>query len=99
MAWIKTIGLLDPDLTPELATAYQEVFAQSPPEYRGGGDDGGGPPRRDAGGIVKSHSLDPVALRTAFAAGMHLIGGPSPLSRREREMINTVVSAANRCFY
>ena len=49
--------------------------------------------------IIRSHSLDADLLRTAFQAGMHLINGPSPLSRAEREMIATVVSAANRCFY
>jgi hypothetical protein len=90
MAWIKTIGLKDPDMTPELMAVYRELAATKPPEYGGG---------EDAGSILKSHSLDPQALRMALGAGMHLIAGPSPLSRREREMINTVVSAANRCFY
>ena len=93
MPWIKTIGFKSPEMTPELAAAYQEVYASVPPEYRNPDPDA------DVAGIVQSHSLDPVALRTAFLAGQHLIGGPSPLSRREREMINTVVSAANRCFY
>lgn len=90
MAWIKTIGFKDPEMTPELMAAYQAAGSALPPEYMGGDD---------AANIVKSHSLDPEALRTAFSAGLHLINGPSPLSRRDREMINTVVSAANRCFY
>lgn len=92
MAWIKTIGFHDPDLSPELIAAYQAAGAGAPPDYKVGGGD-------DAAEIVKSHSLDPQALRLLFGFGMHLINGPSPLSRRDREMINTVVSTANRCFY
>jgi hypothetical protein len=90
MAWIKMTGLQDPDLTPELAEAYQSLGPHMPPEYMGG---------KDVAEIVRVHSLDPTAVRNVFTAGLHLIGGPSPLSRREREMINTVVSTANRCFY
>jgi hypothetical protein len=92
MAWIKTIGLKDAELTTELAAVYQELAPHVPAEYRMGDGD-------DVGSITKSHSLDPAALRTVFGGGLHLISGPSPLSRRDREMINTVVSAANRCFY
>lgn len=92
MAWIKTIGFHDRELTPELAGAYQEIQPLMPPEYAISGT-------QDAPGIVKAHSLDPAGLRKIFLAGLHFVCGPSPLSRREREMINTVVSAVNRCFY
>lgn len=90
MAWIKTIGPGDADMTPELMDAYMAAGANRPAEYGGKG----GPSN-----IIRSHSLDAELLRTAFMAGMHLINGPSPLSRAEREMIATSVSAANRCFY
>ena len=90
MAWIETIGFKDPGMTPELMAAYQAAGQGLPDCYRGGDD---------AAAIVKSHSLDPEALRTAFSAGMHLLGGPGPLTRPERELVATVVSAANRCFY
>lgn len=90
MSWIETIDVRDPDATPELRAAYQAAGANRPAEYGGTG----GPSN-----IIRSHSLDPELLKTAFQAGMHLINGPSPLSRRDREMIATVVSAANRCFY
>ena len=90
MAWIKTIGPRDEDASPELVAAYQAAGANRPAEYAGAG----GPSN-----IIRSHSLDATLLRTAFESGMHLINGPSPLSRRDREMIATVVSAANRCFY
>jgi alkylhydroperoxidase family enzyme len=90
MAWIETIGFKDTGMTPELMAAYQSAGANLPATYMGGDD---------AAGIVKAHSLDPEALRTAFGAGMHLLNGPGPLLREEREMVATVVSAANRCFY
>lgn len=92
MAWIKTVGLHDAELTPELAGSYQEINGMMPPEYAMSGT-------RDVPGIIKIHSLDPAGLRKVFVAGLHLVNGPSPLSRREREMINTVVSATNHCFY
>ena len=90
MTWIETIGPQDCAATPELREAYRAAGQNRPPEYGGSG----GPSN-----IIRAHSLDPELLRTAFGAGMHLINGPSPLSRTDREMIATVVSAANRCFY
>ena len=90
MAWIKTIGFKDEGMTPALMAAYQASGQDLPECYRGGDD---------AAAIVKSHSMDPEALRTAFGAGMHLLAGPGPLTRPERELVATVVSAANRCFY
>jgi hypothetical protein len=92
MAWIKTIGLNDPELGPELGQAYQSLAQGLPPEYLIGGSN-------DVAGIIKSHSLAPAVLKGIFSGGLQLINGPSPLTRREREMINTTVSAANRCFY
>ena len=50
-------------------------------------------------GIVASHSLIPEALRHAFATFGALMSRDLPLSRRQHEMIATVVSAANRCVY
>jgi hypothetical protein len=92
MAWIKTIGLHDPELSPELAQVYEGLAPMLPPEYHIGGGN-------DVAAIVKTHSLAPAVLEGIFRGGITLINGPSPLSRREREMINTVVSSANRCFY
>jgi uncharacterized peroxidase-related enzyme len=49
--------------------------------------------------ILKVQSLNPPALQ----ASMHLyhttMFGPSGLSRAEREMLATVTSWANHCFY
>lgn len=50
-------------------------------------------------GIVASHSLIPEALHHAFATIGVLMSPALPLSRRQREMITTVVSTINRCHY
>ena len=50
-------------------------------------------------GIVASHSLIPDALYHAFATFGVLMSPELPLSRRQQEMITTMVSVTNRCFY
>jgi hypothetical protein len=50
-------------------------------------------------GIVASHSLIPDALYHAFATFGVLMSPALPLSRRQHEMITTVVSVTNRCRY
>lgn len=50
-------------------------------------------------GIVEAHSLIPDAMRHAFAGLAAVLAPDLPLSRREREMIMTVISAVNKCFY
>ena len=58
--------------------------------------------RRLEGGsdsIVASHSLIPEAMRHALSTLGVLLSPTLPLSRRQHEMIATVVSARNRCFY
>jgi hypothetical protein len=49
--------------------------------------------------IVASHSLIPEALYHAFATFGVLTSPDLPLSRRQQEMIATVVSVTNRCVY
>ena len=55
----------------------------------------------DAGGasIVGSHTLIPDALYHAFATFGALMSPDLPLSRRQHEMIATMVSVTNRCVY
>jgi hypothetical protein len=53
----------------------------------------------ETSGIVASHSLIPDALYHAFATFGVLMSPSLPLSRRQHEMITTVVSATNRCQY
>jgi hypothetical protein len=48
---------------------------------------------------VASHSLIPEALHHAFATFGTLLSPALPLSRRQHEMITTVVSVTNRCRY
>lgn len=50
-------------------------------------------------GIVASHSLFPDVMYHAFSAFGALMSPELPLSRRQHEMITTVVSATNRCQY
>jgi alkylhydroperoxidase family enzyme len=49
--------------------------------------------------ILRIHSLNPASMRGHVQYYAHLMRGPSPLSRAQREMIAVVVSAANDCFY
>ena len=53
----------------------------------------------DMAGIVASHSLIPEALYHAFATFGSLMSPDLPLSRRQHEMIATMVSVTNRCRY
>ncbi len=49
--------------------------------------------------ILKVQSLNPCALRASMEMYLATMYGPSGLSRAEREMLATVVSWANHCFY
>jgi hypothetical protein len=50
-------------------------------------------------GVVEAMSLAPEVVRHAFAGLAAALAPELPLSAREREMIMTVVSSVNRCFY
>jgi uncharacterized peroxidase-related enzyme len=49
--------------------------------------------------ILKVHSLFPESLEAHYNYYKTIMFRKSPLSRAEREMIATVVSAENKCFY
>ena len=49
--------------------------------------------------ILKVQSLNPPALKASMEIYKATMYGHSGLSRAEREMLATVVSWANRCFY
>ena len=49
--------------------------------------------------ILDVQSLRPEALRDGMAFYVTVMKGPSELSRARRELIATVVSAANACHY
>ena len=56
-------------------------------------------PTGDAPNIVKSHSLEPEGLRLAFSISTAIHWSDKSLPWAKREMINTVTSRANNCFY
>jgi len=49
--------------------------------------------------IVGSHTLIPDALYHAFSTFGALMSPDLPLTRRQHEMITTIVSVTNRCHY
>jgi hypothetical protein len=93
MTWIKTIPFAEAD--EKLREAIERQRALYPPEYA--------QPTQlnpdDSAGVVASHSLIPDALYHAFATFGALMSPDLPLTRRQHEMITTVVSVTNRCFY
>jgi len=50
-------------------------------------------------GILRVQSLAPHTLHASTEMYRAIMFGPSPLSRRQREMLAVVTSRANRCFY
>ena len=93
MTRIRTIPPAEADETLRRAREAQHVLY--PPEYDlpvVGVDS-------DVAGIVAAHSLIPDALYHAFATFGSLMSPDLPLTRRQHEMITTVVSVTNRCFY
>ena len=49
--------------------------------------------------IVRSMSPNPAVLRQSMGLYRAIMFGPSPLTRQERELLATVVSATNECYY
>ena len=49
--------------------------------------------------VLKIQSLNPEAMKTHYALYRTIMFGKSNLSRAQREMIATVVSVKNCCFY
>lgn len=96
MTWIRTTPFADAQ--GPLRACYEAVYALYPPEY---GIEVPSVRRPDgtADSIVASHSLIPQALRHGMATLGVLLGPDLPLTRRQHEMIATVVSALNGCFY
>ncbi len=93
MTWIKTVSEADAD--DHLRNALEQQRALYPVEYAEpvrALEDG-------APGIVASHTLIPDALYHAFATFGVLMSKDLPLTRRQHEMITTMVSGTNRCFY
>lgn len=94
MTWIKTIPFDEAD--EKLRRALEAQRELYPAEYA---EPVHPTPDGESSGIVASHSLIPDALYHAFATFGVLMSGELPLTRRQHEMITTVVSVTNRCHY
>ena len=82
----------------ELRRCYESIFSLYPAEYHTDVDS----LRRPDGSsdsITAAHSLIPEAMRGMMGGYAAMLAPDLPLSRRQHEMIATVVSALNRCFY
>jgi len=93
MTWIKTISIEDDANVRRAVEAQRELY---PAEYA---EPIHPTPDGQTSGIVASHSLIPEALHHAFATFGALMSPDLPLTRRQHEMITTVVSVTNRCHY
>jgi hypothetical protein len=97
MTWIRTVPLAEADARLRQALAAQQALyprEYAEPVHAAEHSDG-----QDMAGIVASHSLIPDALHHAFATFGVLMSPDLPLTRRQHEMITTVVSVTNRCRY
>jgi hypothetical protein len=94
MTWIKTVPLSEAD--DKLRAALERQRELYPQEYAQPVH-----PSADGGpsGIVASPTLIPDALYHAFATFGTLMSPELPLTRRQHEMITTLVSVTNRCKY
>jgi hypothetical protein len=93
MTWIKTVGM---DEDERLKKAMEDQRKLYPLEYATPVH-----PENDGqtSGIVASHSLFPDVLFHAFSTFGALMSPELPLTRRQHEMITTLVSVTNRCHY
>ena len=93
MTWIKTVSPAEDDEVRKASESQRHLY---PIEYATPVHpslDG------ETAGIVESHSLIPTALFHAFATFGSLMSPDLPLKRHQHEMIATMVSVTNRCFY
>jgi hypothetical protein len=97
MTWIKHIPYDQAD--DNLKQVYESVRTLYPIEY------GGAPVpsliRPDGGSdsIMSAHSLIPEAMRHMMSGLAVMLQPHLPLTRRQQEMIASVVSVENACFY
>jgi uncharacterized peroxidase-related enzyme len=93
MTWIKTVRMDDDERVKKAMEAQRKLY---PIEYATpvhAVNDG------ETAGIVASHTLMPEALYHSFSAFGAMMSPELPLKRHQHEMIATMVSITNRCFY
>ena len=93
MTWIKTVSMEDDERVKAAMEAQRKLYPQEYATPVPIVDHG-----REAG-IVASHTLLPDVLYHSFAAFGAMMAPELPLQRRQHEMIATMVSLTNRCFY
>jgi hypothetical protein len=93
MTWIKTIPLTEAD--DKLRRAIEGQKGMYPKEYF----EPVHPDETGGSTIVGSHTLIPEVLYHSFAAFGSMMSPELPLTRRQQEMIATMVSVTNRCVY
>lgn len=88
VAYVPIIG--KQDAHGDLLDAYLAMAARPMPSvYQ--------PDHGDAPGIIRAHSLDPELLRRTFAVSGSLSNDALPW--HSRELVNSVTSRENECFY
>ena len=88
VAWLTTVPKAQ--ATGALAEAYTAMDNRPmPPVYR--------PAHGDAPGIIRAHSLDPELLRRTFGVSGAL--ATTSLPWPDRELLASVTSRTNQCFY
>ena len=93
MTWIRTISVEDDEKLRRAVEGQRQLY---PKEYA---QPIHPTPDGQTSDIVASHSLIPDALHHAFGTFGALMSPDLPLTRRQHEMITTVVSVINRCHY
>ncbi|MBN9118368.1 MAG: hypothetical protein J0I06_04265 [Planctomycetes bacterium] len=97
MTWIKTTPV--EEAGPELRAVYEAIYALYPREYAGPAPAALTRPDGGSDSIVAAHSLIPEAMRHMMSGLAVMMRPDLPLTRRQHEMIASVVSVKNRCFY
>jgi len=93
MTWIKTVGM---DEDERVKKAMMDQRALYPAEYFTPVPIVDNGPKQS---ITGSHTLIPDALYHSFSAFGAMMAPDLPLQRRQHEMIATIVSVTNKCFY
>ncbi|MCW1967559.1 MAG: hypothetical protein KIH69_005495 [Anaerolineae bacterium] len=96
MPWIKMTPARQADA--DLRAVYNDIYQLYPDEYKASvpalvNPDG------SEDSITAAHSLIPEAMRHIMSAYGVLLQPDLPLTRRQHELIASVVSLQNHCFY
>ena len=96
MTWITTIPPAQADR--RLQAIYERLAAPYPPGYR---TEVPAITRADgtADSMTAAHSLLPDVMEPLLTAFARLLAPELPLTRRQQEMITTLVSGLNQCVY